>query len=258
MNRALLTGGRARWAGWAAALAMSVLLAGPVHAAAYLKFDQVTGESSAARFDGWSEVLGVSHKVSLTGGATQPGKPVFECVIRKRIDKATPELLRRCANGTVIERATFVYEEAGAVLYRVVFEEVRISSVRQTFSGPGDPVPVEEVSLSFKRAAWSSQEVGEGGEVVGGETTRFDDDTGKGEVKTRRPFRAEVAADREPGVLRLSCPVEKGHRYRLAMSTDLKGQWQTVLEFTATGDGVVERTVTNLPSVAFLRFEEVE
>jgi len=250
-----LSGVRRHWRSGAAAAVMLFWLAGTATAAVYIKFDGVPGEASATRFADWTEVVGVSQRVVREGDTT--AVPVLGLEIQKRIDKASPLLMKKCGEGAIIPRVIVVYEESGAAKFRLVLEDVRIGSIAQQGGGDAGQV-MESVGLEFRRATWSSIDVGTGGDVKGGTSTTFDAATATGSEKSRPAFRAEVDAGVDPGVIRLRCPVEKGHRYRVAITDGLKGPWQTVLEFTAADDGVAEQTVRNLPATAFLRVEEIE
>lgn len=251
-----------RWLGGvrAACLAATVWLGTTVSgwAGMYIKYEGIDGELPDGRFAKWSEVVGVGSKTERAPATTDPPPPpTFEFVVRKRIDKASPLLLKRCAEGTAIGRVALVYEAEGSVQYRVVLEDVLISSLRQ---GVPDDQPGglgEEVTMKFSRATWTCVAVG-GGEVVGGQKASFDLLLGTGEKSERPPFRAVVATTDDPKLLRVRCPVEKGHRYRVSMTQDFKGGWAPLLEFTAETDGEVEQVVRELPPVAFIRVEELD
>lgn len=247
-------------------LAGAIQFAGTARGAVYMKIEGVAADTSDARFSGWSRVLGLGQKVERVANPDDPTQPpisVTSCLVRKRIDQVTPGLLKRCGEGTPITRVVFLFEENGVVLYRVVLENVLVSSLRlgaaEPEGGEEGSVPMEQLSLNFTKISWSSVLIGDRGEVLGGSSTSFDSTTGAGADKDRLPFRAEVSTvGGEAGVVRLRCPVEKGRRYRVAMAPDLAGQWQPALEFTAEEDGVSEQTIRNLPPVAFLRIEEIE
>lgn len=246
---------------WLGSVMVLLLAAGHSLAGVYMKFEDVPGEVADGRFAGWSEVVGVAQRVVRPVDVSVPPVPTsatFGCVISKRIDKMTPLLVKRCGEGLVLPRVVLAYAEGGAVVYRVVLEGVLVSSVNQSLGGREGDQPLEEVSFNFTKASWSAIEVGGGDEVAGGVTTRFDLAAGTGTQKSRLAFRAEVETETVPGQLRLRCPVEQGQKYRLAMTGDFKGDWVTILEFTAEEDGIVEKIVRDVPPVVFLRFEEVE
>lgn len=228
-------------------------------AAMYMKIEGIDGEVADGRFAKWSEVIGVGSKAERPAATTDPPPPpTFEFVVRKVMDKSSPLLMKRCAEGVAMGRVALIYEEGGKVVYRVVLEDVLISSFRQEVPQSGGGGLVETVSMKFSRATWSSILIGDGQEVIGGQSATFDAALGTGGQSERPPFRAVVAPSDDPKLLRLRCPVEKGHRYRVSMTQDLKGGWATLVEFTAETDGVVEQAVRNLPPVAFVRVEELD
>ena len=244
------------------ALMVMWLLIGPASAGSiYIKIDSVPGDEREGRFTGWSEVVSLAHGVAVTQDPTvppAPTPPTFTCRVGKRIDQATPFLVERCGTGLVLGRVTLAYAEGGAALYRIVLEEVTVESVGQRVDDAPEALPVEEISLRFRKASWSAIDVTEVDEIVGGLTTHFDLALGTGELKPRLAFRASVDTEAEPGTLRIRCPVEQGRRYRLAMTTELRGAWATVIEFTAERDGIFEHVLRSLPGVAFMRVEELD
>lgn len=243
---------------WAVA-SMWVALALSGWAGVYMKIEGVDGEVADGPFAKWSQVVGVGSKTERPVATTDPPPPpTFEFVVRKRVDKSSPVLLTRCAEGVAVGRVALIYEEGGKVMYRVVLEDVLISSFRQGVPESGEAGLVEEVSMKFVRATWSSILIGDGEEVIGGQSASFDAVLGTGGQSERPPFRAVVAPSDDPKLLRLRCPVEKGHRYRVSMTQDLKGGWATLMEFTAETDGVVEQALRQLPPVAFVRVEELD
>jgi type VI secretion system secreted protein Hcp len=75
---------------------------------AFIKIDDIEGESTDEKHPGWIEVLdcgvGIKQKISRTassaGGASAERADFHDFNVTKQIDKSSPELALACANGT--------------------------------------------------------------------------------------------------------------------------------------------------------------
>ena len=105
------------------------------------------------------------------GNATgaQAGRAKFApIVITKGIDMATPKLLSFCASGQRLShvqisliRVNRVQRSGEKVVYRILLDDVQISSVTSRFPKATDPKslvvpgePLEEVAFSYGRITW--------------------------------------------------------------------------------------------------------
>ena len=212
--------------GWLPAFALAFLtMVGALRAEVYLKLEGIDGEAPAGRFSGWIPLDSVDASVAATPvippATTSPA--AFGLRVLKRLDKATPLLLVKCCLGEHIPKATFAFVDGQTPYLRITLHDVLISSI------------VSE----------------------GGTTATFDTASQTGGAKPRLPFKASLDQTAN-GTLSLSCPVESGHTYRVRSNASLDGPWETVSEFTATTDGIVEQSLPIKGQALFYRVEEVE
>ena len=144
------------WKRWMGMLAVLALAAGTLSGAAYLKFDGVDGESTAAGHEGEIDVLswswGVSNSGSSSGGG---GRAVFQDItISKPLDKSSPKLALACASGKNVESVMLTVRrpagDSDPVWLTIELENVLVSSV-QTAGSRGDPAGSESLSLNFEK-----------------------------------------------------------------------------------------------------------
>jgi len=136
----------------------------PVHAAfdAFLKIEGVPGEATATghkdEIDIESFSMGVARTVVTGGGGTQTGRPQFTDIsFSHQLDKASPLLMLRCAQGTVIPTAVLTCRTVGAasslVFYKITLTDVIVTSVSVGGASGGDR-PTETFSLNYARIEW--------------------------------------------------------------------------------------------------------
>jgi type VI secretion system secreted protein Hcp len=127
----------------------------------FLKLEGIEGESTDSKHPKEIEVLSFSHGVStpapLPGGGG--GKASFSDInITKVVDKSTPTLYLKCAQGTHIKEALLVLRksgESGFEFYKIRLTDVLITSVQTSGSSGGDNRPVESISLNFAKIEWT-------------------------------------------------------------------------------------------------------
>ncbi len=110
----------------------------------YLKVDGVTGESKDSNHSGWIDVLSFSWAAEQpgnmsVGGGGGAGKVNFQDLsVQALIDKATPTILKFCANGKHVSKVELSVCKAGGsqIEYsRIVLEDVLVT--KTSFSGVG-------------------------------------------------------------------------------------------------------------------------
>ena len=246
--------------GWAWAVLVGLLaLATPSRSMAavdiYMKFEGVEGEATEARFVGWSKLVDVTNGVQAPASA-DPGNPPAAALtlqISKRIDKGSPLLAKACGDGSVTPRVTFVWAEGGSVFFKVILENVLVSSF--TCSAEPDSPPLESLSFTYQKIEWSClTDLG----PDGGLAAKFDSATQAGALRVRPLFRAELLRRAGQLGLHLTCPVEAGHRYRISGNNSLSGPWLTIQEFTATDDGIADQFLLEGVGSFFLRVEALD
>ena len=138
----------------------------------------VTSNGNALRGDGPDgaiECLGFDSGVTTARESRQglvTGRRTYATIIaRKRVDRASPLLLRALTENQAIEaRFDFLRPEApavsSAVFYTVRIVEARLVSVRQYLAEPAPgartvvSTPMEEVGFEFRRITWTHVESG--------------------------------------------------------------------------------------------------
>jgi len=156
----------------ASSLVLAVAFSPASHAAAYIKFDGIDGEVTAAGHEGWIEIQSWSWGATQAGagGATATGRAAGTATppagpgtlnMIKRVDKATPLLMqslsRRQHSPIVI---LHVSAPEGAMRYMEYrLEDVLVSSVSPSRTGAGGAVPTESLSLNFTKITMSAAPV---------------------------------------------------------------------------------------------------
>lgn len=220
----------------------------------YLKIKDVPGEITEGAFTGWTRLSGLSAEVDHPPATrTTPTKADVRIHFRKEPGRLSPGLMLRCADGSMAPRMILVCMDGGKPTLRLTLSDVKIVSFQaEADKGP----PTEDFGCTFRAIEWS---YAERDGASGGNTAAFDIASQLGSIKPRVPFRAILeGVQREPGNLKLTCPVEAGHRYRVSGSLRLSEAWNTLHEFTAEIDGVMEVVVPRTGPLLFLRVEEVE
>jgi len=126
----------------------------------FLELDNVAGESKDQKFNGKIDIHGFSWGVSNIGsggygGGSGVGKVnVADVSIMKRVDKASADLIRFCAQGKHIDSGKIHVRKAGGdnPLEYLTYEmnEVFVTSVQQSDSSGAD-VAQESISLNFSK-----------------------------------------------------------------------------------------------------------
>ena len=128
-----------------------------------LCLDGIEGESTSDVHTNCIDVLawswGMSNSGSVdTGGGTGSGKVnVQDLSVTKYIDKSTPDLMLRVANGKHIAKAELFTDRCGqdgpAEYFELVMENVLVTSVSTGGSGGEDRL-TENISLNFSKVQW--------------------------------------------------------------------------------------------------------
>ncbi len=126
----------------------------------FLELENVAGESKDQKFSGKIDIYGFSWGVSNMGsggygGGSGVGKVnVNDVSIMKKVDKASADLIRFCAQGKHIDSGKIHVRKAGgdSPLEYLTYEmnEVFVTSVQQSDSAGAD-VAQELISLNFSK-----------------------------------------------------------------------------------------------------------
>ncbi|HEX3727819.1 MAG TPA: type VI secretion system tube protein Hcp [Pirellulales bacterium] len=140
----------------------------------FLKLDGIKGESKDDKHKDEIDISSWSWGMSQTGtfgtgGGGGAGKVSFHDIsISKNVDKATPELMLRCANGKHISEGLLTVRKAGEnpVDYlKLKLTDILISSVQH---GGGGEIVSESVTLNFGKVNLEYQQQGANGKADGG------------------------------------------------------------------------------------------
>lgn len=134
------------------------LLASNADAAIYIKFDGIDGEVVSSKgHEKWIELQsfswGVSQSQGVPGGGGTGKVSIQDFTIMHRIDKASPLLFLKCAEGkpvpTVTLSVTRTIEGREVDYYKITLNDVMISSIRcdRPTGAAGDDRPMESVSF---------------------------------------------------------------------------------------------------------------
>lgn len=226
----------------------------------YMKIEGIKGESTHPKLPGWMRLKSVSSLLNVSSNPTNPptGPAVFSCDAQKLVDSTSPQLLERCANGTLHPTVTFAFVRSSppATQYRITLKEVLISSLSQTGS-QGDP-PSESLSFNFQKIEWTYLELDENGGNTGGFTGKFDVVAQTGDLKSRPPFRATVEVQNGRNGIVVTFPAEQGRKYRMLGCPKIGEAWKTLRDVTASEDGTMSQFIPmELPSL-LLRVEAAD
>ena len=134
---------------------------------AFLKIDNIPGESTDDAHRDWIEILSYNMGLSQTasasagsGGGASAERADFQdfCVV-KVLDRASPKLVVACADGTHISEVAL--ELCRAEGDRITYMEYKltdciVSSWRnEGYSQEGEAQPLEEVSFNYSKIEWT-------------------------------------------------------------------------------------------------------
>lgn len=152
----------------------------------FLKLEGVTGESKDEKHADEIELMsfsfGESNPSSIGGSGGLGGGQVSmsDFNVMKSMDKSSPEIFKRCANGSHFPTAIITYRKAGGEQLEYLkykFEKVFITSY--TVSGSGADVPTESISMAFEKLEYAYSPQKPEGDLDAEITTSYD-------IKTRK------------------------------------------------------------------------
>ena len=137
----------------------------------FLDIDGIAGESTKVLHKGSIEVLSWSWGLSQasTGGAGALGRERTGHVsVVKRIDKATPLLLTRCVDGTVLPLVTVQLTRVDGQTYlKYELKNVMVSSISHGGDLDGDGLPDETIALALTGAKLTYTQFDVAGKPIG-------------------------------------------------------------------------------------------
>lgn len=133
----------------------------------FLKLKNIDGESKDNKYGDWIDVLSFSWGQAQTGthaggGGGGAGKVSMQDFhFTMKVNKATPKLMRACAEGEHIKDATFICRKAGKGQFdflTIKFEDLLVSSYQTGASSAGDEIPIEQVALNYAKVTYEYKE----------------------------------------------------------------------------------------------------
>ncbi len=133
---------------------------------AFVKFKDIEGESTDSGHDKWIIFESVSSSIhrSIPSGAKDQQRfkgetSLGDIQLVRQLDKSSPKIQEACANGTPFGEveihlcATVKNKEEPYLKYKL--KNVIISSYSFHGDSSGDPLPSEQVSLSYTEVEWT-------------------------------------------------------------------------------------------------------
>jgi type VI secretion system secreted protein Hcp len=158
--------GWSRFGALGVACAFLLALPGAASAKIFLQLDGIPGESTTLGFENQIEL----NTMQVGVGRGSKGAAFSDVTVTKNLDKATPELMLRAANGATIPTAKVRFTRAAEdsdVYLRYCFTGVRITSFSQSSGGEA---PSESVAFSYSSIVQSYTQQS----TTGGAGTVFD------------------------------------------------------------------------------------
>jgi type VI secretion system Hcp family effector len=151
-------------------------LSSPAPLTAYMKIDDIEGESQDANHDKWIDILSISsgiRQIMIDGqpSGTREHKPVK---VTHRVDKASPLLMDVLTSGQPLPDITLEATEpvrgtgSSVTYFRYKLKDARVTSYEIVADPDGDPdrPVVGEAVFEFPYAEWHVRQFDEGGTAV--------------------------------------------------------------------------------------------
>ncbi len=127
----------------------------------FMKISGIPGETQDQARRDWIQLTGYKHEFSAAKGSSgsaraAAGKVTFkDFTIRKKVDKATPILMQKCASGEFIPQVELEITTAeGKSSYRVVLSDVIISGIESASECAPKCETTEHVSFNYSKITW--------------------------------------------------------------------------------------------------------
>lgn len=143
----------------------------------FIKIDDVKGESQDAKYKEWIDILAWSWGLSQEGtfhrgGGGGTGKAqMTDLSVTKWVDRASPNLMKYCANGKQYKEAKLVVRKAGGkepLEYLVINLKDVIVTSYNTGGGGGEERLTENINLNFAQVSIDYQQQKADGSKEGG------------------------------------------------------------------------------------------
>jgi type VI secretion system secreted protein Hcp len=149
----------------------------------FLKIDGIQGESQDKTHKDEIPLLSWSFGAAQSGTSSHGsgaggGKVNFQDFhFVMTVNKSTPKLIEKCADGSHIKQAVLVCRKAGTTqqeYLKVTFTDILVSSYQIGGSGGSDLVPTDQISLNFSKIEFEYKEQKADGTLGGAIKTGYD------------------------------------------------------------------------------------
>lgn len=134
--------------------------------AAFLKLGDIKGEATDKKHKDWIIIQSMSSPVfrSIPEGAKDSQRSrgdttLGDIAVVRELDKSSVKLQESCANGTFFDTVEINFTSqvgnAQEPYYKYKLSDVIISSYSVHANSSGDPLPSEEVTLSYTKVEWT-------------------------------------------------------------------------------------------------------
>ena len=126
----------------------------------YLKIGDIKGESEARDHKDWIIIESFAYKIATnnnpaSGRVIKSASTFEDLIIRKKLDKASPVLMMKCAAGEVMPELELELSGAdGKAYYKIKLSEVRVTNISISASGQPQNEMMEEVSFNYSKISW--------------------------------------------------------------------------------------------------------
>jgi type VI secretion system secreted protein Hcp len=150
---------------------------------AFIQINGIDGESTDEKYANWIEVIdfgsGVRQKVSTTassaGGASAERADFRELVLKKLLDKSSPQIALACAAGTHIDEVTLALCRAGTEKIKFMEYKLQNCVISQVVTSGDGSFPTEIVRVVFGKIMWVyTKQRRDGGGAAGHFATGWD------------------------------------------------------------------------------------
>ncbi len=120
----------------------------------FLQIDGIPGGSTDPNHNNWIDVVSYTFTADRIREASEPN--LLELSLVKPLDKASPKLAQFCPNGnhiTSVELDICPSTSGNQTSMKYMLTDVTITGVH-TYTKASDPLPMEQVSLSFGQIQW--------------------------------------------------------------------------------------------------------
>jgi type VI secretion system secreted protein Hcp len=147
----------------------------------HLKIDGIKGEATADKHADEIEILSwnwrIEQPISFSGTGMSGGKAnVRNLMVRKFVDKSSPNLLKYCLNGKHLPEMVLTQQRSGegAIQYiKITLKDAMIAEVTDTGAN-GNEVPQEDVGIAFGAVEYEYTPQKKDGKTDGAVTLKWD------------------------------------------------------------------------------------